>query len=77
MSHLTGKPRLFDQGCERPASIVVVGAREIDDSLALHIGLPGEDENLCHDKPSTVAIIDIWSVWSTYFDLNSRLSTTA
>jgi hypothetical protein len=59
MSHLTGKPRLFDQGCERPASIVVVGSLEIDDSLALHIGLPGEDENLCHSKASVVAIIDV------------------
>jgi hypothetical protein len=59
MSHLTGKARLFDEGCERPASIVIVGARKIDDSLAFHVGLPGEDENLCHDKPSTVAVMNI------------------
>ena len=73
MAHLPHKPGLLDKGRERSASIVVVGACEIDDGLALHIGLPGEDENLCHDKPSTVAIIDVWSVWCTYFALNSRL----
>ena len=45
MSHLPRKPRLFDEGCERPAAIVVVASCEIDDGLALHIGLPGEDED--------------------------------
>jgi hypothetical protein len=59
MAHLPRKPWLFDEGCERPAAIVVVTSREVYDGLALHIGLPGEDENLCHDKPSTVSIIDV------------------
>jgi hypothetical protein len=73
MAHLPRKPWLLDKGRERSASIVVVGACEIDDGLALHIGLPGEDENLCHDKPSTVAFMNIFMMMRSYFDLNSRL----
>ena len=73
MSHLPRKPRFFDEGRKRPAAIVVVASCEIDDGLALHIGLPGEDENLCHDKPSTVAFMKIFMMMRSYFDLNSRL----
>ena len=73
MAHLTRKPWLFDEGCERPAAIVVIASREIDDGLALHIGLPGEDENLCHNKPSTVAFMNFFVMMRSYFDLNSRL----